>query len=376
MSLGFCFAFAALAMIGTMATVWLNVGAEDVQVTATVSGVTPGPVEPGSGASGGSAPPKQTANPTITIVGEPRGQISVRSGYYIFEASNPAFSGLTSVPNGLVFVTVLGKTELNSTTQAGANGNWYWESPVSLPNGSYSIRVAVFDSYDLTRSGSAQASFIVESKDPQGEVIPPVSPPTIPSGAPSVPPAPGTPGTPAEPAVPPIELPPSLLFGVFFNVLDEYKYVTVGEKVVGQIVLLSNSDQQIASQDVHYKVYDPNDKVVLESTDTVSFSKKAQIQKTFFTAPRTPPGDYTIEVSSEYQGVTSVTSDTFRLILPVSGGGTIDQSPVSPPQVSRSPVVMWTLMVLLALLFIALAFFAYRHMRHHHQQLQNQPALT
>ncbi len=364
MSVGFCFAFAALAMVGTMGTVWMNAGAEDVQVTATVAGVTPGPQDP----NGGSAyvpPPQQTANPTITIVAEPRGQIPVQTGRYVFEIDRPSFSGTTSVPNGLVFITIRGASELNSTTRAGANGNWFWQSPVSLVNGNYTIRVAVFDSYDLTRSGFAEANFTVNSRIPQ----PPSTPPTSPPG--TTPPTPGSPSIPGEPQTPPIVLPPNLLFGVFFNVFDQYKTVTVGQKIIGQVTLLSNSDDEISNQDIHYKVYGPDKNVVLDTTDTVSFSKKAQIQKTFFTAPRTPAGEYTIEVSSKYLGVTSVASDTFRLVEPVSGGGT---TTVSPPLKNSNIVIMWILMILLLLLFIVLAILAYRHMRHHTQQLQNQPA--
>ncbi len=365
MSVGLCFAFAALAMIGTMATVWLQAEANpvshNVTISANVAGVSPGPVDPG-GSSGSHINPQQTSNPTISIVAEPQGTIPVVNSAYVFSQQRPTFSGVTSVPNGLVFVTIRGAGELNSTTQATGAGQWSWQSPINLGEGSYTIRVAVFDSFDLTRSGSAQVAFVVDvpaDQIPLPSGVPPTSQPPGSGGLPK----PQTPAIPSEPSFPPILTPePDLMFGLFFKILDKYKYVTAGENVSGAVSLVSNLQRQISNVEVKYVVTAPDGSPIVVTTDTLSFSKHSQFLKTFLTAPLTKPGDYTVTLTATYEGVPSVASDTFRIIAPVSGGGTITDK--------QKPVIIWSLLGLLWLLFIVLVIIAYRRIRHHTREIR------
>ena len=375
-----CFGFAALAMVGTMGTVWLQAGAnplnETLQISAVVAGVNPGPINSGSGSYVNPIP---TPNPTITIVAEPQGEIAAEGSTYLFETLQPAFSGTTSVSNGLIFVTITGTSFLNSTVQADAQGKWYWQSPLSLPVGTYTIRVAVFDSYNLTRSGSAEVGFkILDQIDPlppetPKPTPPPATPPTNepkPTPPPITPPPTPTPPVippPGEPTLPPPVTPaPNVVFGVFLEVLDKYKYVTSGENVVVAINLVSNTSESIADQEIRYTITSPGGALIVDTTDVVSFSKQSQYLKTFTTAPNTPAGEYTIRVVSTYRGVTSVASDTFRLVLPVSGGTTSEGG-----DIKQKPVILWSLMGLLWLLFITLVVIAYRRIRHHTRELQN-----
>ncbi len=386
MSLALCFGFAALSMFGTMATVWMQAEAnplsDSLTVTANVEGVNAGPVTSGSKPT---VKPTPTANPTITIVAEPQGQIGAEGSAYVFYTTHPAFSGTSSVPNGLVFITISGTATMNSTAQADAQGKWYWQAPIGLPVGSYTIRVAVFDSLDLTRSGSAEVDFKIRAllqpeptpspipgqtpgqtpSQTPGQTPPPKTPSTPGSPPPVSPPsAPGEPGIPGEPTLPPVVTPaPDVIFGVFLEVLDQYQYVTSGEKVVVAVTLISNTSRPIANQEIRYTITSPSGSLIVDTTDVVSFSKQSRYLKTFSTAPGTPSGDYTIRVISTYEGVTSVVADTFRLVLPVSGGATtID--------VKQKPVILWSLLILLWLLFIVLVIIAYRRIRHHTRELK------
>lgn len=368
--MGLCFGFAALVMATGMAFSF-TAGADEVtdsdtvQITANVGGVNPGPTS-----TTGSIirPPASTDNPTVTIVAEPQGQIPGRNigsttvpvQAYVFPTQQPSFSGTTSVSNGLVFLFIDGPVDLNSTARADEHGYWSWQSPDVLPQGTYFIRAVVFDSYDLTRSGSTSVYFVVEL--PKVPVEP---------GQPSQPEAPTQPGQPTTPGQPtqggPPVIPPSetdgKLFGIFYEVLPQYKTTEAETKVVGWVTLVSNTGEQVEDQDVYYTVISPQGKVILETKDTISFSQQAQFLKTFNIAPMTKSGEYTVRVSSTYNGIESVTSDKFTLKDPIAVAS------VAP----QGPAVIWSLLILLFLLFIILMIIAYRYVRHHTREL-NRPA--
>ncbi|QQS22958.1 hypothetical protein IPM19_00070 [bacterium] len=375
MSMGVCFGFISLAVVGVMATVWMNAGAEDVNITALVEGVNPGPIIGG----GGGPAPVPTPNPTINMVAEPQGQIAQRpintpEGLRAADVfpGRPSYSGTTSVGGGLIFISVSGTSSFNSTAQADATGKWLWQSPVELIEGTYSITASVYDSYDLTRSGSTKRYFIVEfPKEPvpvdpgqPGQPGQPGGPGTQPgtgtgTGKPS------TPGGPSIPTLPPVEVPagPSQ-FGIFISIVDDYRYVNAGEKVIARLMLVSSTGQQVVAQDIDYKIISPAGKVILETTDTVSFSKQSQFLKTFTTAPETPAGEYTIQVSSRHNGITSQAQAKFNLLANPASAGTVQ------PQ---GPVVIWSLLILLWLLFVVLLIIAYRQVMHHHEEIKNNP---
>lgn len=364
-------------MVGTMASVWTNAHAgtvtssKSLTVVASVGGVTPGPTTPTS-TSGSKPKPKPSigGNPTITIQAEPVGKIPQQSGVYIFDKTRPAFSGTTSVSDGLIFLTIRGTSagtfDFSSTTKADSIGEWLWQSPIELPEGSYNIRAAVFDSSDLTRSGNAEANFAI--KIPPGQ-----KPPSNTNGntnkntntGQKPPIVPGVPQIPGIPNVPPPTITPGMMFGVFVNVLDKYKYVTAGDQLQVLTTLITNSDKPAAKQDVHYTVVDPSGNVILETTDTITFDKKSEQIKTFFTAPKTPPGDYKIIVSGVYDGIVSVAADYFRVLEAPSA------TTVVLPTDGGSWWLLWLILILLWLLFMTMVIIAYRYVRHHTRELQN-----
>lgn len=370
-SMGVCFGFISLAVVGVMATVWVRAGAIDVSVTAQVNGISPGPI---TGGGGGGPAPAPTPNPQITMVAEPQGQITQQPintpeglrAADVFPNLRPTYSGTTSVSNGLVFLSISGSASLNSTAQADSSGNWIWQSPVELIEGSFSITATVYDSYDLTRSGSLKKYFIIELP---AEPIPGQPPQTgggsggtgTPGGSG------GTGGNPKPiPTIPTVPEEPTaegdLQFGIFIKILDESKYVTSGDDVVAAIALVSNKGQQVVAQDIEYKIISPNNEVILETTDTVSFSKQAEFLKTFTTAPETPTGEYTLQVSSKYNGVTSRAQDKFRILSKAT--------PTAATQ-EQGPIIIWSLLILLWLLFVVLLIIAYRQVMYHHSEIKN-----
>ncbi len=367
-SLGLCFGMAALVMVAGMGAFWMNASAVDVidsdivQLTATVAGINPGPVDNPS-TTGSYRPPIVTVNPTITIVAEPKDSIKQRNitvggttaPAYVFENNRPSFSGTSSVPNGIIFLLIEGPQSLNTTTRAGLDGKWLWQAPNTFVPGVYAITASVFDSYDLTKSGNAKAYFIVPSK------ITPTTP-----GQPGTE-TPEYPGTGTPPVIPPGES-TNVIFGIFFEVSPEYKSVETGGKIVTWVTLVSNTGQQITDQDITYEIISPEGKVVVETKDTVSFSKQLQFAKTFNIAPLTPSGTYTVRVWSKYKGVESVASDKFTLREPVAAASVVPQG----------PAVIWSLLILLFLLFLVLVIIAYRYVRHHTRQLDeaNKPTST
>lgn len=347
----------------------MQAGAENVAVTAVVDGVNPGPIVGG----GGGPAPVPTPNPTISMVAEPKHRITQRlintpegmKAADVFPTKQPAYSGTTSVANGLIFLTISGTSSFNSTARADAAGQWLWQSPVEVVEGAYSITATVYDSYDLTRSGSVKQYFIIElpkqpAPQPGGQPEPPVEPkPGTGGGQPGTTPRP----EPSIPTLPPVEVPVGASqFGIFISVIDEYKYVTSGEKVVARILLVSNSGQQVVAQDIHYKIVSPSGKIILETTDTVSFSKQSQFLKTFTTAPETPTGEYTIQVSAKHNGITSHSQTKFNLLNKAAAAGSVQ---------AQGPIIIWSLLVLLWLLFIVLLIIAYRQVMHHHNEINN-----
>lgn len=380
LSMSMCFGVAALVMATGMGTFLIDASAFDVTdtenltITATVAGINPGPTEPTS--TSGSRPPVSTAFPTVTIKAEPLGQIPQRNitvggnilPAYVFETVRPTFSGTTSVPNGIIFLYIEGPKNLNTTARASLQGDWIWQSPDPLPYGVYSVTARVYDSYDLTRSGSTQAYFVIQSPKVPVEPGQPSQPgqPTQPGGSDGSGPGSGTGDGDGGTSIP---LPPNppvdasdIIFGVFYEILPEYETVETGGKLVSWVTLVSNTGQQISNQNVNYQIISPLGKVVLETQDTISFSGQVQFLKTFNFAPLTPTGTYTIRVSSTYEGVESVASAKFNLKEPASASGII----------SQGPAVIWSLLVLLLILFLVLFYIAYRYVRHHTRLLDEQ----
>lgn len=363
-SLGLCFGFISLVIVGGMATALFSATADTspksgvINVGATVEGVNPGPINPG-GQSGTIIPPVQTQNPTVTIVAEPQGYVPTQGGAYVFNNQTPAFSGVSSVPNGLVFITIRGAAELNSTAQADSLGHWYWQSPVYFPEGKYDITVAVFDSYDLTRSGSAKANFII--KLPEGQQPVPVNPGSSPT----------EPQIPSGPLTPPTGPTSNLIFGAFIKILPDYKVVETTQKVVVAVNLISNSGKEVLNQDIHFKIVSPQGKVILQTSDVVSFNRHSEYLKTFYIAPATPEGEYTISVSADYTGTQSLASDTFTIkefvVLPTG------QTTPNSNTIEQWPAMIWALLLMLLLLFIVLTIMAYHQIRHHSREIYAEP---
>jgi len=356
-SMGVCFAFVAVVLAIGMVAIWLQAQADGspkvelIQLTAMVGGVNPGPIS-----SGGSVtPPPTNQIPTITIYAEPRGQVPqklVQFGQttvmaYAFTVARPAFSGESSVPNSLIFLTIQGPQNLNSTALANGQGGWFWQSPQVLPKGTYLITATVYNPNDLSKYSSAQAYFTIESQP--GQDIP------------------GSPGivTPPGPAAGSSGSGGELLFGIFFEVLKDYKKVMVGDKVVGSITLVSNSGKEVENQVIEYQVIGIDGEVIMESSDTVSFSKIAKFLKVILTAPGTQPGLYTVIVKSTYQGFTSIASDTFVLEPAVPGAA----------EPGTGPIILWSALTGLLLLFLLLVLVAYyqvrlvsRHIKEHNER--------
>ncbi|HEX3099745.1 MAG TPA: hypothetical protein VHQ41_02110 [Patescibacteria group bacterium] len=383
-SMGLCFGFAALVLVAGMGTYWVTAGAvssvsQDLDITATVAGINPGPVTPPS--TSGSRVPVPSANPTITITAEPQGLVPQRNitaggntvPAYVFDTRRPAFSGTTSVSNGLIFIYIEGPRNVNTTARASADGKWLWQSPDQLPFGTYAITAVVYDSYNLTNSASAKTYFIIQT--PPAQPGQPAQPgkPSQPGGSGSGNGTPGQPGTPSEPGSP--EQPPVIpagnlntVFGIFYEILPQYKSIETGGQIISWVTLVSNADQSVANQDITYQVISPDNKVVLQTTDTVSFSKQVQYMKTFNIAPMTPPGTYTIRISSKYNGIESMASDTFVLREA--------QAPIAA--IGQGPAVIWSLLILLLILFLILVIIAYRYVRRHTRELEgyNAPEST
>jgi hypothetical protein len=356
LSMGICFSFVVLALIGGMtfgmrASATDIVVSHDLHVSATVEGINPGPIEPPP-SNGGSKPPVATVNPTVTIVAEPQGHVPTRplgnNTAYVFNDPRPIFSGTTSVPNGIVFLYIQGPVQLNSTAPANTAGQWLWQSPDNLPPGNYLITAVVYDSYDLTRYGTTHAYFIVGAKG------------SNPGSGGTGPGSNGSGGSEGPPIVEPIQ--PGKVFGLFFQILDQYKVVETGGELKAWVTLVSNNAKQITNQEVDYSVTSPTGRTILETKDMISFSKESQYLKTFNIAPNTPPGKYIIRAVSTYNGIQSVASDTFYL----------KQAPFVASVAPQGPAIIWSLMLLLLLLFLLLVYITYVYVRHHTRELNNE----
>lgn len=378
-SLGLCFGFISVIIVSGMAAALFTATADDntpksgnLIVAAQVEGVNPGPIDPGHF---GSKPPVATVNPTITIVAEPKGQVPQQGSVYVFNTQFPAFSGVASVPNGLIFITIRGQEDLNSTAQADVYGQWYWKSPEALPEGKYGVTAAVFDSYDLTRSGSAKADFMIKLPlIPQPPTNNPTNTQTNSGGTkPPTPSNPSTPSTPTTPEQPTLPLPPvptvptNVLFGAFITVMPDYKTVETGKKVVVGVSLVSNSGKEVSNQRLDFKVTSPKGKIILQTSDIVSFSAHAEYLKTFYIAPATPEGEYTVTVTAVHYGIPSESSDTFNI------KGAAAPVAQTAETVQQWPALLWVLMIMLLLLFIVLTIMAYHQVRHHSRELDPQP---
>ncbi len=369
LSMGICFGFAALVMVAGMGAFWMNANADtvvdhDLLITATVGGVNPGPID--TGGSSGSRPPASTANPSITIAAEPQGQVprivlgagSNTVSAYAFNTLKPSFSGTTSVSNGIIFIYVEGPRILNSTARASTNGIWSWQAPDPFPVGTYTIVATVYDSYDLTKSASTKEYFTITNPAVPVEPGAPVTPTTPGTGKPGGSGTGNDGGTTTPPVTPPV-VNPNKVFGIFFEILDKYKTVQAGTKTVGWVSLVSNLERPIKDQEVKYIVTSPEGKVILESSDLVSFSKLSQFLKEFTLAPLTQPGEYTLRISSTYNGIESVSSDKF----------TVTAAPTAATVAPQGVAIIWSLLILLLILFLVLMIIAYRWVRHHTRQL-------
>ncbi len=348
-SMGLCFAFILLTIVAGMVSVWLQAGADTtpksgtMTVTAIVGGINPGPITSG----GSSIPPSNNQIPTITIYAEPYGQVPQKAVVvgqntvpaYAFLSANPAFSGQSSVGNSLIFLSISGPQNFNSTALAGNDGKWFWQSPEKFKPGIYTIIATVYNPNDLTKFSTAKTYFVISEQD----------------NNPTQPEFPGT----GQPTGQPGEQPGEnglgkALFGIFFEVLKDYKKITVGKEVVVAITLVNNNPKiEVHDQEIEYKVIGVDGKVIMESKDTVSFSSISRFLKTILTAPRTKPGVYTVQVTSTYEGITSTASDTFVL----------EPFLFSENESDTSPMILWSALAGLLLLFLFLVLVAYHQVR-------------
>ncbi len=249
-------------------------------VAATVSSVNEGVTTPVAGGGGGgwfypptTTPPTAGQAPKVTVRPDPQfsalkeiilgGQTQTLP---VFIQGAVGFLGQTNILNALIAVEIQGPTPLRSSAYTDSNGNWVWRSGQNFAPGAYRVLVAAFSEQVPEISARATLDFYV-----------------------------GEPGTGA------VLLPPKgggLPYYIFVRVLDRFRLIVPGEQVAVKIKLLDLATEPAAkSVKIAYTVKNGSGLPVLETSETVHFTRSLTLLKTFYTHASLIPGKYTVEVT-------------------------------------------------------------------------------
>lgn len=206
------------------------------------------------------------------------------------------------------------------TQQCGAPGNVAYASGSKLidvgqsfnpilslniaQSGSYWFKVVV--SYGALQSG---ASEIFSAVVPITSAAPPTTTSTS-SGASS----PVTVITPAPPITGAVITPPTQpLLMVDTKILDNYKTVKPGDKVLMQVNIYNVGAGEVNNAVINYCIKGSDEKVIECTNETVNVNTETQLVKEFLIPANFKPGEYYINTEVDYNGKSASSEDSFEV---------------------------------------------------------------
>jgi hypothetical protein len=353
-SLGICFTFIALLVLYGILILFLSARADnpppiDLQLSGVVAEVNSGPTTVITSGGGGppiTPPTKQpTLNtPYVTIdyayadtngaAGQNAGisyeEVKLSDGTKvwarIYDIQLPQFSGLTNIPNALIYIQIQSANKnINSTSSVNANGAWAWNSLDQLSAGTYTFIVTAVDPNSNVIHASASEYF--EVKIPAGSNTNPTQT-TGKTGTGQT--TTGT-GQPTSGQAGTGQNNPSTY--VFVNIPANTKEVPPGGEIFVTVKFVNlNSNGQAIKIPAEYIIEDSNNNIVMDTTEDVSVVDQISLLKSFYISGELPEGDYTLIVKAPVAGAIAEASDTFTVkgnkVVTVSENGRINLTAV------------------------------------------------
>ena len=347
-----------LGMYGSLQEV--HADSDDTAVSVTIPDINPGPSTPvvtgpsittsgpvtGGGTSPITPPPTNTQASMVTVLPNPA-QGQYVSGVFNFVVPNPTFFGTTNIRSATILLQINASPLLDSTTTADQDGNWVWQTPVFMNNGSYSVTVYAEDPISSSIHALNQLYFTVHTS----KIIPPqTTGPEPPSGTkPPVVVSPGggyTTGKPIagsgnqlggngntipQPVVTPPANPPEFVLGtrITMSIPNSSKKIQPGQEVIANIGIEQYGTQHPPRELLlEYIIEDSSGTAIADSYEMVSVAGTLDFTKSFYTYSQTPSGEYRIVVKAVVSNVLETASDTFtiqgRAVLPITATTAID----------------------------------------------------
>ena len=350
----------SLGMYGSLQEV--HADTDDVSVSVTIPDINPGPSTPvvtgpsitGSGPATGNGsspivPPTTTQASMVNVLPDPA-QGQYVAGVFNFAVSNPTFFGTTNIRSASMIFEIDSSPLLDGTTTADSDGNWVWQTPVFMNNGSYTVMVYAEDPMSSSIHAVTQLYFTVAV--PTKLVIPPqTTGPEPPSG--TKPPVVVSPGgsthksgtgtgsgshqsggngnTNPQPIIISPGNPPAFVSGttITLAIPNTSKKIQPGQEVVANIGIEQYGTQNAPKELLlEYIIEDSSGTAIADSYEMVMVAGTLHFTKSFYTYSQTPSGAYRIVVKAVVLDVLKTASDTFtiqgRAVLPITATTTID----------------------------------------------------
>lgn len=323
----------------------VDIKAEQVGVTATVSAINPGPSEQTSGGSGianlplpeyGSVVIAPPTNLPMQMITRPDGS-KVKG--VVFKTQFPSFFGETNIPGAYVFFEIHSSQVIRGSTISDSSGNFRWISPEPVTPGYHELTVHMrHPVFDHLR-GTQVLPFVIDL--PANTALQPLTPPLkTPSG-----------GYVAS------------AIDIVLQIPNEHRQIKPGEKVLAKLELFETIPNQNSEEvTVRYVIKDSRSEVLSTSEETLTFKNRLSIIKTFHTATNLPGGEFTVSATIPSTSFISASSDIFKVtqdvLRPIVAQTTYDPTTVN-------------MFILLSIFFTAIIYFEYRRFMFAHNQIKN-----
>ena len=101
------------------------------------------------------------------------------------------------------------------------------------------------------------------------------------------------------------------LFDVSVEILENYRYVIPGGKLLSNIELFDVSGQKKSDVEIDYEIRNRNNEIILASSETVGVETRASLIKEFIIPENTKEGDYILYVKLSFNGQVASASEQF-----------------------------------------------------------------
>ena len=239
----------------------------------------------------------------------------------IYNSQFPEAFGQTNIPGAIIFLTLNGPTNFQSTARTDKDGNWSWQIGEPLNPDFYKITIIAQNPNYPTTFAKISSSLLIQITGLQFPALPNK-----------------------------IQITPQLLGqGNLYNVLiglpEKFHQIFAGDQLTVQIKFIGLATQTKAvTLPVEFVIQGPDGSIILDSTENLQISNQLMLDKSFYTSPELPSGRYKITVRLTSEKLTATSSDFFEIKQ------RLEQTKVKP--INFSPIIESLMAILFLFCFV------------------------